>query len=66
MASALLNALLSAAKGDVFLEVAETNHGAISLYSKLGWQRIAVRKGYYGAGSVDAVVMKKRSWYSPG
>lgn len=66
VAAALLQALLTAAKGDVFLEVAETNHAAVALYVKLGWEAISRRKGYYGGGSVDAVVMKKRSWYSPG
>jgi len=66
VASALLTALLSAAKGDIFLEAAETNANALALYSKLGWEPVSTRRGYYSGGKINAVVMKKRSWYSPG
>ncbi len=39
-----------------FLEVRSKNAAAISLYEKLGYQRISVRKGYYGDD--DAVIYR--------
>ena len=42
----------------MMLEVGVENLGAIKLYEKLGYQRIATRKGYYGPG-LDAFVMRK-------
>ena len=62
VASALLQAVSSQALGTIFLEVAEPNSPAISLYRKLGWEDAGMRAGYYNHGSVNAVVMKKRSW----
>ena len=62
VAAALLKALLQAAKGIVFLEVAETNLPALALYRGFGWEQIAIRKGYYDHGVTNAVVMKKGSW----
>ena len=64
--SALLNAVEEQARGTIFLEVAEPNTPAIALYRKLGWAQAGLRRGYYDHGTVNAVVMKKRSWYSPG
>lgn len=40
--------------GKVFLEVRSRNIPAISLYEKAGFEKIAVRKGYYGDD--DAVI----------
>jgi ribosomal-protein-alanine N-acetyltransferase len=60
--SALLSAVCEHAQGNIFLEVAEPNHPAIALYRKQGWEHAGVRPGYYDHGSVNAVVMKKRSW----
>lgn len=62
VASALLQTVSSRARGTIFLEVAEPNSPAISLYRKLGWEDAGLRAGYYNHGSVNAVVMKKRSW----
>lgn len=62
VASALLAALTKAATGDIFLEVAEPNTPAIALYTRQGWERTGVRRGYYHHGTINAVVMKKRSW----
>jgi ribosomal-protein-alanine N-acetyltransferase len=59
--SALLTALREQAQGTIFLEVAETNNPAITLYRKHGWEAAGLREGYYD-GIVNAVVMKKRSW----
>lgn len=44
----------------VLLDVRESNTGAINLYQRLGFQKIAVRKGYYPAmcGREDALVMR--------
>lgn len=41
----------------VFLEVRSQNHAAISLYEKHGFERISVRKNYYGDD--DAVIFAK-------
>lgn len=61
-ASALLKALARTATGEVYLEVAEDNTAALALYRKLGWEQIAIRRGYYHNGQTNAVVMKKGSW----
>jgi ribosomal protein S18 acetylase RimI-like enzyme len=61
-ATALLDALSRAAHGNIFLEVAEGNAAAISLYSKHGWDKVGVRAGYYHHGTLNAIVMKKSSW----
>jgi ribosomal protein S18 acetylase RimI-like enzyme len=61
VAAALLNALIGAAHGEIFLEVAEPNTAALALYTALGWERVALRPDYYQKG-VNAIVMKKRSW----
>jgi [ribosomal protein S18]-alanine N-acetyltransferase len=60
--SALLTALSKEAKGTIFLEVAEPNLPAITLYKKHGWVEAGVRPGYYNQGTITAVVMKKSSW----
>lgn len=62
----LLQALLdlAAARGaqQVLLEVRADNAAAQRLYERLGFKRIAVRRGYYrtATGSVDAWVMRRR------
>jgi ribosomal-protein-alanine N-acetyltransferase len=60
VASALLDALAETAIGDLFLEVAESNRPAIALYEHHGWVRNGIRKGYYGQGRINGVVMQKR------
>ena len=42
----------------VFLEVRESNAGAIAFYHELGFQAIGVRKGYYREPSESATVME--------
>ncbi len=42
---------------DCFLEVDENNLRAIGFYKKMGFEKIAVRKDYYGK-NIDAFVMK--------
>jgi ribosomal-protein-alanine N-acetyltransferase len=43
---------------EVFLEVRADNDSARELYRSLGFEQLAVRKGYY-KGGVDAIVMRK-------
>ncbi len=62
VASALLDALGAQAQSTVFLEVAEPNTAAIALYRRHGWEPIGIRVGYYGQGTINGIVMKKRSW----
>jgi ribosomal-protein-alanine acetyltransferase len=58
----LVRALVAEARDrgarEVFLEVRADNPGAESLYDSLGFERIAVRKGYYQPDNVDATVMR--------
>ena len=61
VAMALLDALCGVAQGEVFLEVAETNHPAQALYARAGWLAAGMRPGYYQNGTINAVVMKKGS-----
>lgn len=44
---------------EIFLEVRESNAPAISLYLKCGFEKISVRKKYYGNPTEDAVIMRK-------
>lgn len=58
----LLNYIFKFAKenkiSNVFLEVRKSNIGAISLYRKLGFSNISIRKKYY-ENSEDALILKK-------
>jgi [ribosomal protein S18]-alanine N-acetyltransferase len=60
----LLTALLDEAQrrgaGEVLLEVRADNETAARLYSRFGFERIGVRRGYYQPGRVDAIVMRRR------
>jgi len=60
----LLTALLDEARhrgvGEVLLDVRADNEVAARLYVRFGFERIAVRRGYYQPGRVDAVVMRLR------
>jgi ribosomal-protein-alanine N-acetyltransferase len=59
LVGALVDEALRRGAGALLLEVAADNAGAIALYSSLGFERIAVRRGYYGPGG-DAWVMRCR------
>lgn len=58
----LLNYIFKFAKenkiNNVFLEVRKSNIGAISLYRKLGFSNISIRKKYY-ENAEDALILKK-------
>jgi len=43
----------------IYLEVAESNTAALSLYTKLGYERCGLRKGYYAATGEAAVCMRR-------
>lgn len=62
IARAMLLRLLEEARrrraSDVFLEVRADNPGAQALYESLGFEALAVRRGYYPRG-VDAIVYRK-------
>jgi ribosomal-protein-alanine acetyltransferase len=60
VARALVHEFCSAHKGDVFLEVRESNRGAIAFYESLGFERTGVRHAYYGDSGEGAIVMKLR------
>jgi [ribosomal protein S18]-alanine N-acetyltransferase len=51
-----LGRLLGCARA--ILEVRPSNHPAIALYRKLGFQVVARRKGYYSDSHEDALVMR--------
>lgn len=59
----LLDALLEEAQRrgcrEVFLEVRPDNTAAAALYGSRGFERIALRRGYYAPGE-DAVIMRRR------
>ncbi len=44
---------------EVYLEVRVSNAPAISLYQKVGFTRLGIRKGYYHDNNEDAMVMVK-------
>jgi len=43
----------------ITLEVRASNFGAISLYNSLGFEKVALRKGYYSKPVEDAVLMTR-------
>ena len=61
IANELITAAIHSVDGlkTVFLEVRESNTPAVRLYESLGFERIAVRKGYYDHPKEDAVIMKR-------
>ncbi len=56
-ASSLINSLCEDGVDNLLLEVSVSNNNAISLYKKLGFEVINIRKGYYNG--IDGLVMKK-------
>ena len=45
----------------VFLEVRESNRGAMEFYKCLGFQQVSIRKNYYDFPSESAIVMRFQS-----
>jgi ribosomal-protein-alanine N-acetyltransferase len=62
LARTLVGALIAEARDrgarEVFLEVRVDNPAAQNLYDSFGFERIAVRKGYYQPDNVDGIVMR--------
>jgi ribosomal-protein-alanine acetyltransferase len=58
VARALIHDFCSHHKGDVFLEVRESNAAAIAFYESLGFGRTGVRHAYYGNSGEGAIIMK--------
>ena len=63
IARALLHGLLAEARrrgaAEAFLEVRVDNAAARTLYASDGFAEVGLRRGYYDAGRVDAVVMRR-------
>lgn len=59
----LLTALVDEATGrgarHLVLEVRADNDAAIGLYTAMGFEQIARRRGYYQPGSIDALIMRR-------
>lgn len=47
---------------EVYLEVRESNAGAIRLYESLGFRRAGIRSGYYKQPVEAGIVMKLQKW----
>lgn len=60
IATKMLNSMLEKIESleNITLEVRQSNHGAIELYKKFGFQECAIRKNYYG--KEDAILMFKK------
>ena len=61
VARALLDSTLRAFRGDVFLEVRESNGVAQEFYKSLGFKELSKRRGYYESPPETAIVMKFHS-----
>jgi ribosomal-protein-alanine N-acetyltransferase len=59
MLDALLAEAIRRAAAEVFLEVRIDNTAARALYVREGFEEVGIRRGYYDAGRVDAVTMRK-------
>jgi [ribosomal protein S18]-alanine N-acetyltransferase len=58
LARALIHEFCSSNRGDVFLEVRESNLGAIAFYQALGFCRTGIRHSYYADNGDGAIIMK--------
>ena len=61
VARKLVNSLLAASPGVVYLEVRESNRAARKFYNRMGFQEVSSRSGYYQAPPEAAIVMKFHS-----
>jgi ribosomal-protein-alanine N-acetyltransferase len=59
LVAALLDEALRRGALEAFLEVRVDNDAARSLYASEGFAELGLRRGYYDAGRVDAVTMRK-------
>lgn len=63
---ALMDRAVHGGAGSLLLEVRADNAPAVALYLRHGFERIAVRHGYYQPGGQDAWVMRLRPLPRPG
>lgn len=67
VATALLNSVFSLAKQKklsfVSLEVRESNNAAISLYKKMGFENVGIRKNFYDKPQENAVILTRNFSY---
>ena len=56
-AAELMRIFMQLTSGDISLEVRQANTGAPAFYEKMGFERIALRKGFYSDPPDDAAVM---------
>lgn len=61
VARSLIAELLANFRGNVYLEVRQSNFAARKLYHSLGFETIGVRKDYYDSPGESAIVMKFHS-----
>ena len=61
VARSLITQLLANFRGNVYLEVRQSNIAARKLYHSLGFETIGVRKDYYDSPGESAIVMKFHS-----
>ena len=61
VARELLKGVFRTFKGDLFLEVRESNKAARAFYESLGFQQVSARRGYYDLPTETAIVMKFHS-----
>lgn len=54
----LMKQLTEAVDKSITLEVKEDNYIAIRLYNNFGFQKVAIRKGYYG--NIDGILMERK------
>ena len=58
-ASKLLKEMLKLVEKNITLEVKEDNFAAINLYKKFGFEKKAIRKGYYEG--IDGILMERKN-----
>jgi ribosomal-protein-alanine N-acetyltransferase len=56
---ALIDEALRRRATEMLLEVRADNEPALALYERHGFERIARRRGYFGAGRIDGLVLRR-------
>jgi len=56
----LVEHVRSAQGSEIFLEVRQSNHDARSLYRKMGFEELGLRRGYYSNPPEDAILCRLR------
>jgi ribosomal protein S18 acetylase RimI-like enzyme len=61
LAGCLIRSALERLKGDIYLEVRESNVPAVTLYKSFGFEPVSTRPGYYSDPREPAIVLKFHS-----